>query len=131
MTRSRFLFSLASLGVCLALVPTNSFGANPTTALVTKIQKSGLGCLDAKLDKSKILYSPTRTICNINGEKTNIEVYSASNFKKATKYLCSSGFDINFLTDKKTWSIVPDTESTMNSIQKIVGGSIVSACSVK
>ena len=113
------------------MVPTNSFGANPTTALVTKIQKSGLGCLDAKLDKSKILYSPTRTICTIKGEKTNIEVYSATNFKKASKYLCSSGFDTNFLTDKKTWSIVPDSDLTMNAIQKIVGGFIVSECSIK
>ena len=122
---------IVALSLLLLLVGTPAFGANPTTSLVTKIQKSGIGCLDSKLEKTKILYSPVRTTCTINGERTNIEVYSSSNFKKATKYLCKSGFDIPMLTNKRTWSILPDTEATMESIQKVVGGFIVTTCSLK
>jgi hypothetical protein len=122
---------IVALSLSLLLVGNPAFGANPTTNLVSKIQKSGIGCLDSKLEKIKILYSPARTTCTINDEQTNIEVYSSSNFKKASKYLCKSGFDIPILTDKKTWSIVPDTEATMQSIQKVVGGFIVSTCSLK
>jgi hypothetical protein len=122
---------IVALSLSLLLAGNPAFGANPTTKLVSKIQKSGIGCSDAKLQKTKILYSPTRTTCTINGEQTNIEVYSSSNFKKAFKYLCESGLDIPILTNRKSWAILPDTEATMQSIQKVVGGSIISSCSLK
>jgi len=83
------------------------------------------------LDSSKVLYTPKRIICTVKGEKTNIEVYSALNFKKASKYLCESGLDVLTLTDKKNWSINPDTKATMTAIQKAVGGYLVTACSLK
>jgi hypothetical protein len=119
------------LTLSLLLIGNPAFGADPTKSLVSKIKKSGIGCLDAKLQKTKILYSPARTTCTINGEQTNIEVYSTSNFKKAFKYLCDSGLDIPVLTNRKTWAISPDSETTMESIQKVVGGFIVSSCSLK
>ena len=122
---------LVALTLSLLLVGNPAFGADPTKSLVSKIQKSGIGCLDAKLQKTKILYSPARTTCTINGEQTNIEVYSKSNFKKAFKYLCESGLDIPVLTNRKTWAILPDSEATMDSVQKVVGGFIVSSCSLK
>ena len=122
---------LVALTLSLLLVGNPAFGADPTKNLVSKIQKSGIGCLDAKLQKTKILYSPARTTCTINGEQTNIEVYSKSNFKKAFKYLCESGLDIPVLTNRKTWAILPDSEATMDSVQKVVGGFIVSSCSLK
>jgi len=119
------------LTLSLLLIGNPAFGADPTKSLVSKIKKSGIGCLDAKLQKAKILYSPARTTCTINGERTNIEVYSTSNFKKAFKYLCDSGFDVPVLTNRKTWAISPDSETTMESIQKVVGGFVVSSCSLK
>ena len=112
-------------------VPAPSQASDTASLLVAKIQKANLGCKNAKVDSSKILYSPKRIICTVKGEKTNIEVYSPLNFKKASKYLCDSGFDIPMLTDKKTWSINPDTEATMTDIQKAVGGSVVTTCSLK
>jgi hypothetical protein len=111
--------------------PSPSQAADVGSLLVGKIQKANLGCKDAKVDSSKVLYAPKRIICTVKGEKTNIEVYSQLNFKKASKYLCDSGFDVPMLTDKKSWSINPDTNATMIAIQKAVGGYVVTTCSIK
>ena len=118
---------LSIIFICIYL-STPTYAADISANLVAKIQKSGLGCKDVKIDKTKILFSPKRTICTINNERTNIEVYSVANFKKATAYLCDAGFDVPILTDKKNWSIVSDSEETMSLIQKAVGGQILNTC---
>jgi len=96
--------------------------------LAQKIQKSGLGCKDAKVSKAKILYSGKRISCTVNGEQVNIESYTPKNFKLATKYICDSGFSYTAVSDSKTWIVSADSRATNQKIAKVLKSRIVNFC---
>lgn len=121
---------LTSLVIVILLVfsiaPAHSSGE--TTQLAKKIQKSGVGCNDIKVTKDKILYAGQRVTCTVNGERVNIESYTAKNFKKMVKYLCDSGFSVSAVSNSKTWIISADTDKTNQVIASSLKAKVVSFC---
>lgn len=96
--------------------------------LAKKIQKSGVGCNDIKVTKDKILYAGQRATCTVNGERVNIESYTAKNFKKAVKYLCDSGISFSAVSNSKTWIISANSDETNQAIALSLKAKMVSFC---
>ncbi|MCX6444586.1 MAG: hypothetical protein NTY85_03520 [Actinobacteria bacterium] len=116
------------LGFTLLSAAPQAQAADSITQLAAKIKKAGIGCNDAKVTKDKILYSGKRVTCTVNGEKLNIESYTAKNFKAANKYVCDMGITIPTVSDGKTWMISFDTDETGQAIATALKAKIMTFC---
>lgn len=116
------------LGFTLLSTAPQAQAADSITQLAAKIKKAGIGCTDAKVTKDKILYSGKRLTCTVNGEKLNIESYTAKNFKAANKYVCDMGITIPTVSDGKTWMIAFEADETGQAIATALKAKIMSFC---
>lgn len=106
--------------------------AAPVTAqtLSAKISKAGLGCKKI-IEKTTMLFSGTRWICEVENEKVSIEVYPSKYWKDVQKLACS--FDLGFIavSDNKSWLVSPESRATAKKLVKPLGGKLTVFCNPK
>jgi hypothetical protein len=106
----------------------NSNAANISPkVLAKKISKAGLGCKKIT-EKTTMLFSGTKWICQVSDETVSIEVYPAKNWKKVKKLACS--FDLGFIavTDNKSWIVSAQSRETASKLVKPLGGKLTVFC---
>jgi hypothetical protein len=103
--------------------------SSPTAAsLAQTLSKAGLGCNDLKASTAVVLYGGKRWTCKVKGVKTNLELYTAANMKKAGQYLCKSGFDMATVTNSQGWVITSGNASIDSALAKALTFSIKKTC---
>jgi len=95
--------------------------------LSSKISKAGLGCKTI-IEKKSMLFSGTKWVCEVNGERVDIEVYPAKYWKEILKLTCS--FDMGFIavSDNKSWFVSPESRATTKKLVKPLGGKLTVFC---
>jgi hypothetical protein len=95
--------------------------------LSSKISKAGLGCKKI-IEKTSMLFSGTKWVCEVSGEQVSIEVYPAKYWKDIQKLVCS--FDVGFIavSDNKSWMVSPESRATAKKLVKPLGGKLTVFC---
>jgi hypothetical protein len=106
MKRNLGLLCVLALTMFVGATSLPAANAAPVTpqTLSSKISKAGLGCKKI-IEKTSMLFSGTKWVCEVSGERVSIEVYPAKYWKEIQKLVCS--FDMGFIavSDNKSWML--------------------------
>jgi hypothetical protein len=131
---SRNTVATLTLFMAFGLLSLNSpiASAAPVTAqsLASKISKAGLGCKTI-IEKTSMLFSGTKWVCEVSGERVSIEIYPTKYWKDVQKLACS--FDMGFIavSDNKSWFVSPESRATAKKLVKPLGGKLTVFCNPK
>ena len=129
MKRNLGLLCVLALTIFVSATSLPAATAAPVTpqTLSSKISKAGLGCKKI-IEKTSMLFSGTKWVCEVSGERVSIEVYPAKYWKEIQKLVCS--FDMGFIavSDNKSWMVSPESRATAKKLVKPLGGKLTVFC---
>lgn len=103
---------------------TNQDSKATAMQLANQLSSAGIGCDDANLQDTPILFDGERIDCTIDGAEFRIEVYPSNQFQDMVAYLIENGFgSLQALTDGATW-ICSGSSTVLEIAKEVLGGSI-------